>query len=176
MRGNLGREWRGGGEAALTRGRVYGVEVEEWRLPFTFTFHPHHGNGQLTFTDSNVQLQRGRIAVQADLHWSDDTAPRLTGGARFYNADLHSLLRSDGQLGSYAVGQVTGHVDFSADSLRSADDLDATVVATLTQLQAPQIPVLIALVPFGRRASRRRRLTAANCAAGCRTASSASRS
>ena len=148
LRGNLGREWRGGGEAALTRGRVYGVEVEEWRLPFTFTFHPRHGNGQLTFTDSNVQLSRGRVAVQADLHWSYDTAPRLEGNARFYNADFRSLLRSNGQLGSYAVGQVTGRVDFSADSLRSADDLDATVAAMLTQSQALQIPVLSALVPF----------------------------
>ncbi len=148
LRGNLGREWRGSGEAALTRGRVYGVEVEEWRLPFTFTFHPRHGNGQLTVSDSNVQLSHGRIAVQADLHWSYDTAPRLTGNARFYNADLHSLLRSDGQLGSYAVGQLTGRVDFSADSLRSADDLEATVAATLTQSQALQIPVLSALVPF----------------------------
>ena len=148
LRGNLGREWRGSGEAALTRGRVYGVEVEEWRLPFTFTFHPRHGNGQLTITDSNVQLARGRVAVQADLHWSYDTAPRLEGNARFYNADLHSLLRSNDQLGSYAVGQVTGRVDFGANSLRSADDLDATVAATLTQSQALQIPVLSALVPF----------------------------
>jgi len=148
LRGNLGREWRGSGEAALTRGRVYGVEVEEWRLPFTFTFHPRHGNGQLTFTDSNVQLQRGRIEVRADLHWSYESAPRLQGDARFYNADLRSLLGPNGQLSSYAVGRVTGHVDFSSDALRTADDLEATVAAALSQSQALQIPVLSALVPF----------------------------
>ena len=148
LRGNLGREWRGSGEAALTRGHVYGVEVVEWRLPFTFTFHPAHGHGQLTFADSNAQLVRGRVTGRADLHWSSDEAPRLEGNARFYNADLRSLLRREGELGSYAVGQVTGRVDFNSDGLRSLDDLDATVVATLNQSQALQIPVLSVLVPF----------------------------
>ena len=46
------------------------------------------------------------------------------------------------------MGQVTGGVDFSADSLRSADDLDATVSATLSQSQALQLPVLSVLAPF----------------------------
>ena len=55
--------------------------------------------------------------------------PRLEGNARFYNAELRSLLPRNGELSSYAVGQVTGRVDFSADSLRSADDLNATVDA-----------------------------------------------
>ena len=148
VRGNLGQEWRGSGEAALTRGRVYGIEVVEWRLPFTFTFHPGRGQGQLTIADSNAQLARGRATGQADLHFSYDAAPRLEGNVKFYNADLRSLLRRDGELGSYAVGQVTGHVDFSSDGLRSLDDLDATVAATLSQSQALQIPVLSVLVPF----------------------------
>ena len=59
-----------------------------------------------------------------------------------------SLLRRDGELGSYAVGQVTGRVDFSSDGLRSFDDLDATAAATLSQSQALQIPVLSVLAPF----------------------------
>ena len=60
LRGNLGREWRGSGEAALTRGRVFGVEVSEWRVPLDFTFVPKQRRGQLTIRDSNAQLARPR--------------------------------------------------------------------------------------------------------------------
>jgi translocation and assembly module TamB len=148
LRGNLGREWRGSGEAALTRGRVFGVEVDEWRLPVNFTFVPVRGRGQLTIRDSNAQLARGRATLQAELLFSADAPPRLEGNARFYNAQLKSLVRPGNELGSFAVGQVTGRVDFSADSLRSADDLNATVDATLAQTQALQLPVLRMLVPF----------------------------
>ena len=148
LRGSLDHQWHGSGEAALTHGKVYGVEVEEWRLPFSFTFHSRRGAGEVTIADSTAQLARGRVTGHADLHWSSEMAPRLEGDARFYNAELRSLLGSAGGLSSYTVGQVTGRVEFGADSLRSADDLDATVSATLSQSQALQIPVLSALAPF----------------------------
>jgi translocation and assembly module TamB len=148
LRGNLGREWRGSGEAALTRGRVFGVEVDEWRLPVNFTFIPVRGRGQLTVRDSNAQLARGRATLQTELLFSTDAAPRLEGNARFYNAQLKSLVRPTSGLGFFAVGQVTGRVNFSADSLRSADDLNATIDATLNQTQALELPVLSGLVPF----------------------------
>ncbi len=148
LRGNLGREWRGSGEAALTRGRVFGVEVNEWRVPLDFTIVPKRGRGQLTIRDSNAQLARGRATLQTELLFSADSAPRLEGKIRFYNAQLKSLVRPTSGLGSFAVGQVTGTVDFSADSFRSADDLTATIDATLAQTQALQLPVLIGLTPF----------------------------
>jgi translocation and assembly module TamB len=148
LRGNLGREWRGSGEAALTRGHVFGVEVDEWRVPVDFTFVPKHGRGQLTIRDSNAQLARGRATLQTELLFSADAASRLEGKIRFYNAQLKSLIRPTGGLGSFAVGQVNGNVDFSADSFRSAADLNATVDATLAQTQALELPVLSGLVPF----------------------------
>jgi hypothetical protein len=113
-----------------------------------FTFVPVRGRGQLTIRDSNAQLARGRATLQTELFFSADSAPRLQGSARFYNAQLKSLVRPTSGLGSYAVGQVTGRVEFSADSLRSADDLNATIDATLNQTQALELPVLSGLVPF----------------------------
>ena len=137
LRGNLGREWRGSGEAALTRGRVFGVEVDEWRRAFGLHLSfPKRGRGQLTVRDSNAQLARGRATLQTEILFSAEAAPRLEGKARFYNAQLKSLFRPGGGLGSFAVGQVTGNVDFSSDNFRSADDLNATVDATLAQTQA----------------------------------------
>src|SRR5438270_7781435 len=61
---------------------------------------------------------------------------------------MKSLLRTSRGLGSYAVGQVSGNVDFSSESFRGADDLNATVDATLAQTQALELPVLSGLVPF----------------------------
>ena len=148
VRGNLGSEWRGGGEAALTRGRVYGVEVQEWRLPLSFTFTPAQGRGQLAIRDSNAQLARGRATGQAELSWSAAMPPRLEGNARFYNAELRSLVHPGGELGSFAVGQVTGRAEFNADNLRSADDLNATVDASLSQSQALELPVLRVVAPY----------------------------
>jgi uncharacterized protein involved in outer membrane biogenesis len=148
LRGNLGRAWRGNGEADLARGRVYGAAVNELRLPFSFEFHPRRGSGQVRVADANAQLAGGRATAQAELHWTDGEAPRLEGYARFNNAEVRGLQRPGGQLGDYLVGKVTGRVDFGADSLRSADDLTATLAATLHDSQALEIPVLNALVPF----------------------------
>src|SRR5262249_22579796 len=40
LRGTLGREWQGSGQVVLTRGRVLGVAVNEWRLPVDFQYNP----------------------------------------------------------------------------------------------------------------------------------------
>ena len=109
LRGNLGREWRGSGEAALTRGRVFGVEVDEWRVPLNFTFVPKRGRGQLTIRDSNAQLARAGPPFRPNCCSRPTGTPRLEGKARFYNAQLKSLFRPTGGLGSFAVGQVTGN-------------------------------------------------------------------
>src|SRR5205823_13934891 len=69
LRAALGREWRGGGEAVLTRGKVVGVDVAEWRLPYTFSFSPAFGNGQIDVADSGAQLAMGRAALRASLGW-----------------------------------------------------------------------------------------------------------
>src|SRR5207248_2794106 len=55
LRGNLGSEWHGTGSIALGRGKVYGAEVGEWRLPITLSYTPSQGTGQLDFSDNSAQ-------------------------------------------------------------------------------------------------------------------------
>jgi hypothetical protein len=148
VRGSLGRTWRGSGEAALTRGRVFGAAVDEWHVPVSFELVPARGSGLLRISDSTAQLAGGRATAQAELHWAGGEAPRLEGNVRFANAEVRSLVKPGGSLGSYVVGKVTGRLDFRADSLRSTDDLEAAVAAALTDSQALEIPVLSALTPF----------------------------
>jgi translocation and assembly module TamB len=146
LRGSLGREWRGGGTAALTRGRVAGVEVQEWRLPVEFGLTPTRGRAFLNVRDSVAQVGQGRVQVQASLNYEGGL--RLEGNLRFFNADLRTLLRPAGEAATFAGGRLTGRLDFASVNLRGADDLTASLQATLSQTQAFQLPVLSALAPF----------------------------
>src|SRR5262249_12861225 len=52
LRGNLGQQWSGDGQVVLSRGKVIGLEVNEWLLPVHFTFVPGQGSGELDVRDS----------------------------------------------------------------------------------------------------------------------------
>ena len=47
LRGTLGRQWSGGGNVVLTRGKVAGVEVSEWRVPLRFDVVPARGRAEI---------------------------------------------------------------------------------------------------------------------------------
>jgi translocation and assembly module TamB len=146
LRGSLGRQWRGSGTVGLSRGHVAGVDVAEWRLPVDFGLSLETGTGYVNVRDSVAQLGHGRAVGDASLTFG--AGVRLEGGLRFFNADLKALLRPAGETASLAGGRLTGRVTFGADNLRSVNDLNATLTATLGQTQAFQLPILSALVPF----------------------------
>ena len=92
---------------------------------------PSSGRGQLTIRDSNAQLARGRATLQTELLFSADQGPRVEGKARFYNAQLKSLFRPSGRLGLFRRGASDRQCRFLGRQLSSADDLNATLDATL---------------------------------------------
>jgi translocation and assembly module TamB len=139
------REVRGSGRAVLTSGRVLGVEVVDWRVPIEFTFIPGVG-GQFDVLDSGAQIARGRAVGRASLRWGDTL--RLDGTVRFFDADLRTLLGRDSEAAGYAGGLLTGTLEFSSDHFRSADDLNATLAATLRQARTSDVSVLDQMVPF----------------------------
>jgi hypothetical protein len=146
LRGTLGREWRASGSAILTRGRVVGVGVTEWRVPIDLTFAPAEARGQLDVRDSAAQIASGRATGRLSLSWG--TGTRLEGSLRFFNADFQGLAARSGSLRNVAVGKVTGRFDFGATDFRTVDDLNGVLEATLAQSQALELPVLNVLVPF----------------------------
>src|SRR5262249_40462550 len=139
-------EVHGGGDVVLTRGRVFGLEVAEWRLPLQFGYSPREGRGDLTVSDSAATIALGRAVGRARFTWNDGA--RLEGSLRFYEVDLRSLTGSTGEFSSVAAGRLSGRVEFGGGDIRSANDLTASVSATLRQAQALQLPVLSQLVPF----------------------------
>jgi translocation and assembly module TamB len=146
LRGRLGRDWYGGGEVALGRGRVSGVELVDWRLPFDWAFVPGIGSAQVNVSDSTGQLALGRVVVRANLTWA--VGLRVDGHIRFFNVQLRPLVRQVSELSQLGTGQVSGRFDFSGDDVHSVDDLTGTFDARLHQTQALQLPVLQQVTPF----------------------------
>jgi translocation and assembly module TamB len=146
LRGSLGREWRGSGNVVLTRGKVFGVEVTEWRWPVSFSYNLRHGRGQVDIHDSTAQLARGRAV--GDASFIIGVVSRAEGSVRFTDLDLRTLVRTFGDVGSLAAGRVTGRLKFSGNQVRSLDDINATLDAALAQTQALELPVLRVLVPY----------------------------
>jgi hypothetical protein len=146
MRGRLGREWSGGGELFLSRGKILGAEIADWRLPLTWSFAPDEGRGQITCRETSARLASGRATGQADLSWG--TGVRLDGQLRFVNLELRHLLPQLAGSSQVGNGRVTGRFDFAAAEAHSLEDLTGNLEATLTQNQAFQFPVLREVAPF----------------------------
>jgi hypothetical protein len=146
VHGNLGREWRGTGTVVLTRGKVYGIDVTEWRWPVDFTYRPRQGRGQIDIRESIAQLAQGRASGEASFVFG--VVSRLDGNLRFTDLDLRSLLRSVGDVGSLAAGRISGRLKFGGNEVRSFDDVTATLDAALTSTQALELPVLRLIVPY----------------------------
>jgi hypothetical protein len=144
LRGTLGRVWSGGGNIVLTRGRVFGLEVAELRMPVRFEVAPARGRAEVGIEDIAATVGRGRINGRATLGFGIGT--HMDGNLRFSGVDLQALrLTQSSQL---VGGQVSGRITFSGNDVRSLDDVTATVEASLSQTQALQLPVLSQIAPF----------------------------
>jgi hypothetical protein len=146
LRGRLGAEWTGGGTVVLGRGRVFGIEVNEWRLPVQFAVSVRQGTGEVSVRDSSAAIATGRAVGQAE--FSFGAGARADGHLRFYDVDLRALASSAGDVSSFASGRLSGGFDFGGTEVSSADDLSGTLTATLSQSQALQLPVLRQLTPY----------------------------
>jgi hypothetical protein len=138
----LGYQWSGAAELVLTRGKVSGVEVTEWRLPLRYTFEPASGNGQVDITDSTAMVAQGRVTGQLHAAWADGL--RLDGKMNFVGVDLHQALPA----GKIGKGRATGHLEFRGDRVQSVDDIQGSLAASMQQTQALEFPFLKPLAPL----------------------------
>ncbi len=145
LRLDFGSEWRGAGAFSLSRGKMYGVEVSDWRLPVEFTFAPSTRHGELSIRESTAQLGNGRAQLRATLRYAGYL--HLEGELQVFDAGLRSLASLIGEAASIIRGRMTGRIDFSSTDLRSLNDLSANVQAKFNDTQAFQLPILRALVP-----------------------------
>jgi translocation and assembly module TamB len=146
LRGRIGSEWYGSAEFLLSRGRVFGIDVTQWRLPLTWAFAPGRGQGQVEVRDSTAYAAQGRLTGQASLTWG--TGLRLDGHLRFFGLELRTLLHQMADLSQMGTGRFTGRLDFAGSDVRSVEDVTATLDGLMQQTQALQLPVLQQLLPF----------------------------
>jgi hypothetical protein len=147
LRGSIDGGLHGGGDLVLTRGKVFGIEVSEGRLPVRFIVALHRGDLELTVSDMSAVVAHGRALGRATFTWAAGSG-RLEGSVRFHDLDMRSLLAATGESNTFAGGRVAGRIDFGGADIRSADDITATLSATLGQTQALQLPVLKQLTPY----------------------------
>lgn len=148
LRGTVGREWSGSSEVTLSRGRVLGAEVAEWRLPLSWSVTPALGRGQIDVRDSSAQVALGRATGRTSFRWG--VGNRLEGQLNFHGVQLRPLLRQMADLTTLGDSEVAGRIDFSATDIRSLEDVTATLTATLGRTQAFEFPVFRQLTPYVR--------------------------
>jgi hypothetical protein len=146
LRGTLGRHWSGGGDVVMTRGKVYGVEVSEWRVPLRFDAVPARDRYEVTVEDMSAQVAHGRVSGRGTFGFGSNA--RVDGNLRFYGVDLRALLRPLTESTAVGGGTASGRVEFSGSNVRSLDDVTADVDASFAQAQAFQMPIVSALLPF----------------------------
>jgi hypothetical protein len=146
LRGRVGTEWNGGGSAVLNRGRIFGAEVTELRVPVQFAFAPRQARGDLTVRDAHGYVAQGRLVGRGEFTFADGA--RTSGQLRFSDVNLRTLLGSASEFGSFASGRLNGQVDFGGADMHSLNDLTGNLTAAVSETQALQLPLLRQLVPF----------------------------
>jgi hypothetical protein len=147
LRGSIDGGLNGGGAIVLTRGKVLGVEVSEWRLPVQFSVALRRGDLELTVNDMHAVVAHGRAMGRGAFTQAAGSG-RLEGNIRFHDLDMRALVAASGEGNAFGGGRVAGRIDLGGSDIRSADDVTATISATLSQTQALQLPVLKQLTPY----------------------------
>ncbi len=147
IRGNLGDTWRGTADITLSAGKVFGMDVGEWRLPIDWEYAPAGPRWSINVYDTSAQLARGRVLGKLSITY--EYVARVEGQVRFFGIDMQALVRRfSGSSSTLVGGQMSGTFDFSGSEVRSVNDLVGTLNASFQQAQPLQIPGLSAITPY----------------------------
>ncbi|MBA4189235.1 MAG: hypothetical protein C0467_14660 [Planctomycetaceae bacterium] len=145
VRGRLGRETRASGTISMGRGSVSGIEVSELRIPFEAITSPS-GYGRLTVHEANVTAESGRARANFTVDWGFET--RMQGQVQFLDVPLRAVAPGLGDKALFGNGRVTGRFDFTGQHVKSLDDLNGTLIATLSNTSVRELPLLRFVTPF----------------------------
>jgi hypothetical protein len=147
FRGSIGREVRGGGEVVMSRGKVAGIDVGEWRLPYSLSFSPSGDAGELDVRESSASIAQGRGFLDGQLAWDGGT--RIEVHLRVNEAELRTLVKPfAGSERQFGMGRVKGQLDLTGRDVRSVQDLTGRLEADFSQAQALQLPILAQVAPL----------------------------
>lgn len=134
-----GASWRLAGVVATARAESGDVALRNVRVPIDAVWHPTSGRLEARLSGVYLSLAGGRVTgrltASRSIGWS------LDGNFRFYRVDVAALTGS-----SYGRGRLTGTLDLAGRRVRSVNDLRGTLVATLEDTQARNVPVLTQVI------------------------------
>ncbi|HEY1189939.1 MAG TPA: AsmA-like C-terminal region-containing protein, partial [Gemmata sp.] len=141
----LGSEMRGSGTIALPRGSVSGVQVADLRVPFTFA-SAAGGYGRLAIREASVNAGSGRALAELTVDWGSEA--RLDGQIRFVDVPIRTVAPSLGENALFGNGRITGRFDLKGSRVQSVNDINGTLIATLSNTSVKEIPILQQITPF----------------------------
>ena len=147
VRGSLGPEMHGSGTVSIPRGTVSGVEVSEFRVPFTYAAVPG-GYSRLAIQEASSHAGNGQLRGNVTMEWGQVGGARVDGRVTFTNLPLRTISPSLGESGLFGNGRITGRFDLSGTNVKSADDLNGALIATLNNTSVKEVPVLQRAVPY----------------------------
>lgn len=142
-----GREMHGSGTVSIARGTVGGVAVSELRVPFTYATSPG-GYGRLTIHEASTHAGSGQARGSVTVEWGTGGGARVDGQVLFTNVPLRAISPNLGENGLFGNGHLTGRFDLSGTNVKSADDLNGTLIATLNNTSVKEVPFLQHAVPY----------------------------
>ena len=145
VRGSLGSEWRGSADVEVAHGKLYGIDISQWRIPATWSFAPGQDRGRFDVMKSAAAWRTGRRWARRACR---GTPPRrVEGNLRVFGVDLQDLRQVVGAA-QFGAGQTNARLDFSGNDVRSLSDLSGKLTASFKQAQALQVPILSQTAPF----------------------------
>jgi hypothetical protein len=138
IRGRLARQITGHGTVTVERSKITSFNLAELRIPFALTYSPGSG-GKLTIRDAGGRAVGGRLNGQATVAWGYTTV--VEGNLKFINVSMRALLGSYGSSSGLGSSQMNGQFRFSGTNMRSLNDLNGQVVATIGEGPVFDLPV-----------------------------------
>ncbi|HUR55489.1 MAG TPA: hypothetical protein VMZ71_15245, partial [Gemmataceae bacterium] len=145
VRLTFNRELRGEGTVTVHRGKVVGVGVDDLRVPFRVS-RSVGGSTELTVREASTRAGSGRLQAEATVLIGHSVF--VSAQVRFAGVPIQTVIPSLGENALVGAGRVTGRFDLSGSNVRSADDLNGTLVAAFQGTSPNELPLFQRLVPY----------------------------
>jgi translocation and assembly module TamB len=126
--GRMDDTLRAEGEISVPQARVYGLPVNELRVPTEVSFDPRNGIGVLQIHRLSARVAGGQIRNDARFHFGGHSA--YTSDAQISSLDLETVVRLFADVRRPATGKISGRISVAGPdpgdlrALRGRVDLD----------------------------------------------------
>ena len=137
----LGTLLQGSAMITMPRGKLFRIQVQEFRLPVRWSIVPGSRRGLVEIPDLDMTVAQGRMQVGLSYRFAMGGSSKLSGHIALVNVNGNSIIRVLSDTGPSVGGLTSGRIDFTADPLRTIHDLTGTIRLSSERLYLFQAPV-----------------------------------